>query len=41
MNTELTESAEYINFIKGIKLQIKNARIKSATTVNKELLKLY
>lgn len=41
MNAELTKSAEYINFIKGIKLQIKNAQIKAATTVNKELLKLY
>lgn len=41
MNTELTKSIEYINFIKEIKLQIKNAQIKAAITVNKELLKLY
>lgn len=41
LNTELIKNAEYINFMKEIKVQIKNAQIKAATTVNKELLKLY
>ena len=41
LNTELIKNEKYINFMKEIKVQIKNAQIKAATTVNKELLKLY